>query len=152
MISKKSKYALKALLYLAQKYNQGPVLISEMARQEGIPHKFLEVILWELKNKGILQSKKGRGGGYFLNMPPENVQVGAVLRCIDGPLALLPCVSQTAYSRCEECEDEYTCGIRMVMKEVRDRTAEILDGTTLADVNRQVQHHITGEMPLIYRI
>ncbi len=138
MISKKTKYGLRAVLLLAREYGRGPLLISEVAEREGIPKKFLELILLELKNKGILQSKKGKGGGYSLGKAPENVTFGQVIRALEGPLAPVPCVSQTAYMKCEECRDELTCGIRIVMKQVRDATAKIVDGTTLAQVLRQV--------------
>ena len=134
MLSNKAKYALRALFALSEKYNEGPTLISDLAEQEGIPKKFLELILLELKNHGILQSKKGKGGGYFLGRTPDLIRLGQVIRILDGPLAPLPCVSQTAYRRCDECDDELTCGIRIVMKEVRDATAKVLDRTTLADV------------------
>ena len=134
MISKKTKYALKALIYLARKYDQGPVLISDLARDERIPKKFLELILLSLKNNGILQSKKGKGGGYYLGKPPREISVGNVVRNLDGPLAPVPCVSVTAYAKCQECLDERNCGIRLVMKEVRDAISNILDKTSLADV------------------
>jgi Rrf2 family protein len=136
----KAKYGLRALTALAKQYGQGPVLIGDLARQERIPQKFLELILLDLKKKGILQSKKGKGGGYLLNRPPSATSVGEVVRALDGPLALLPCVSQTAYRRCDECPDETTCGIRSVMKEVRDSTAHILDGTSLADIVERSRH------------
>ncbi len=139
MLSKKTKYGLRALLALARKWNQGPILIADLAKQEKIPKKFLELILLELKNKGILQSKKGKGGGYFLGKKPEEVSLGAVIRALEGPLAPLPCVSQMAHRTCEECTDELTCGIRSVMKEVRDSTAAILDGASLADVLHRVK-------------
>lgn len=137
MLSKKAKYGLKALLVLAREYQSGPLLISELAGREQIPKKFLELILLDLKNHGILQSKKGRGGGYFLGKAPEAVTAGTVVRILDGPLAPLPCVSQTAYRKCEECVDETTCEIRSVMKEVREATARVLDQTTLADMLRR---------------
>ena len=139
MLSNKAKYALRALFALTKKYDQGPVLISDLAAEEDIPKKFLELILLELKNQGILQSKKGKGGGYFLGKNPDSITLGQVIRILDGPLAPLPCVSQIAYRKCEECEDEATCGIRMVMKEVRDATARILDGASLADVQARVE-------------
>ena len=139
MLSKKTKYALKALQYLARAKDRGPVLIAEIASNEGIPQKFLEAILLELKKEGFLESRKGKGGGYFLGRPAESITLGAVVRKMEGPLALLPCVSQTAYRRCDECHDERTCGLRMVMKDVRDRTAEILDNMSLADVEDQVR-------------
>ncbi len=138
MLTKKTKYALQALLALSRDYGRGPVLISEIAENERIPKKFLELILLDLKNSGILQSKKGKGGGYFLGRPPELITFGQVIRLLDGPLAPLPCVSQTAYRKCDECKDERSCGIRVVMKDVRDSTAKILDTTTLADALRRV--------------
>jgi Rrf2 family protein len=139
MLSQKSRYGLKAVTVLASEYGHGPILISEIARREGIPRKFLELILLELKNEGILHSKKGKGGGYFLGQPPHLVSVGHVIRTLDGPIAPLPCVSKTAYMRCRECIDENTCGIRMVMQEVRDATAKILDSTTVADMLRRIE-------------
>jgi Rrf2 family protein len=139
MLSMKAKYALRALLRLAEEYGKGPVLIADLAEREHIPKKFLELILLDLKNKGILHSKKGKGGGYFLGKPPEALAIGQVIRLLDGPLAPLPCVSQIAYRKCEECPDEKTCGIRLVMKQVRDATAEILDGTSLASLLRQAK-------------
>ena len=134
MLSKKAKYGLKAMAILAKEYGKGPLLIGDIAKRERIPPKFLELILLELKKKGFLQSKKGKGGGYYLNKLPETISVGALIRALDGPLALLPCVSQMAYERCAECPDEETCGIRTVFKEVRDSTASILERTTLAQM------------------
>lgn len=138
MLSKKAKYALKALLVLSREIPGKPILISEIAEAEGIPKKFLELILLQLKKHGMLQSKKGKGGGYFLARDPALISFGQVIRIIDGPLAPLPCVSLTAYMRCEECGDENACGIRLVMKEVRDSTARILDGTSFAEVVHRV--------------
>ena len=139
MLSKKTRYGLQSVLHLAKRHGQGTVLISELARNERIPQKFLELILLELKNKGILQSKKGKGGGYALARDPQKVTLGEVIRILEGPLAPVPCVSQTAYRKCEECLDENTCGIRMVMKDVRDAMADILDNTTLKDVINKIE-------------
>jgi len=139
MLSKKTKYALRALLLLAREHGSGPILISSLAQRESIPKKFLESILLDLKHQGILQSKKGRGGGYHLARAPKVIYLGQVIRTLDGPLAPLPCASQTAYVKCEECTDEATCGIRIVMRQVRDATARILDGTNLADVLTRVE-------------
>lgn len=135
MLSRKSKYGLKALLTLAREQERGPVLISDLAERDAIPKKFLEAILLELKRNGIVESRKGKGGGYFLRRKPEEITFGAVIRVLEGPLAWVPCVSQTAYMKCVECVDEETCGVRVAMKEVRDATAKILDNTTLADIN-----------------
>jgi len=139
MLSKKSKYGLKALLVLADDVGRGPVQASELAERQRLPKKFLEAILLELTRHGLLQSKKGRGGGYVLSRKPGDITVGQVIRILEGPLALIPCVSQTAYRRCEECIDEETCGVRLAMKEVRDATAHILDNTTLAGLNARVR-------------
>jgi Rrf2 family protein len=138
VISKKTKYALKALTRLTLDEGKGPVLIAELAEREGIPKKFLEAILLDLRNHGVLRSKKGKGGGYELAKPAETIMLGSIIRMLEGPLAPLPCVSQTAYKRCEECRNEATCGVRMVMKDVADATAKILDTTSLADMCRQV--------------
>lgn len=135
MLTRKSKYGLKALLVLARAYRRGPVLASELAEREGIPEKFLQGILLELKRRGIVRSKRGQGGGYQLARDPANVNFGEVIRVLEGPLALTPCVSETAYHRCEECPDEWTCGVRLVMKVVRDETARILEGASLDRVN-----------------
>ena len=138
MLSKKSKYGLQAVLALAEASGKGPVLISDLVERERLPRKFLEAILLELKRHGILESKKGKGGGYFLRHSPSEITLGRVIRVLEGPLALTPCVSQTAYMKCEECLDEETCGIRLAMKDVRDSTAEILDNTTLEALNARV--------------
>lgn len=131
MISKKAKYALNALVHLAKEYGEGPVLISTIAEQEHIPQKFLEAILLELKNSGILRSKKGKGGGYYLRESPDQVNIAQVLREIDGPIALLPCVTYQFYERCEECKDEKTCAIRLAFQEVRDASVRIFKNYTL---------------------
>ena len=141
MLSKRAKYALKALIALAGGPPGEPVRIQDLARRERIPRKFLEMILLDLRNRGILQSKKGKGGGYFLVRDPKTVMIGQLIRQFDGPLAAVPCASQTAYARCQDCRDEAGCGVRWVMKEVRDATAKILDRTTLADM---LKHDIRG--------
>ena len=138
MLSRKSKYGLKALLVLAREAGRGPALIADLAEREAIPKKFLETILLELKRHRLVESKKGRGGGYFLRRKPDDITFGEVIRVLDGPLAAVSCVSQTAYMPCAECLDERTCGVRLAMKKVRDATARILDHTTLADVNAQI--------------
>ena len=123
----------------------GPVLISDIAEREGIPRKFLEGILLELRHGGILQSRKGKGGGYFLVREPGSVSLGEILRIVEGPLALIPCVSDTGYMRCRDCCDENRCGIHMVMKEVRDATTTILDSATLAGVLARVPGKVNGK-------
>jgi Rrf2 family protein len=138
-LSRKGRYALRALYALAAQSTSGggPVLIADLAERERIPRKFLEAILLELKNAGILHSKKGKGGGYVLAKEPSQIVLGEVIRTIDGPLAPIPCVSERAYARCDECVDEATCGTRLVMKQVRDAIAQILDHTTLASAMEQ---------------
>jgi Rrf2 family protein len=138
VLSRKSKYGLKALLLLAQEEGRGPVLVSELAAREALPKKFLEAILLDLKRHRFVDSRKGRGGGYFLRRKPSEISFGEVIRALEGPLAWVPCVSQTAYAPCAECIDEQTCGVRAAMKEVRDTTAEILERTTLASVNAEI--------------
>ena len=138
MLSRKSKYGLKALLVLAQRAGRGPVLVSDLADCDAIPKKFLEAILLQLKHRGVVESKKGKGGGYFLRRSPAEITFGEVIRVLEGPLAAVPCVSETAYMKCTECVDEQTCGVRLAMKQVRDATARILDNTTLADINKQL--------------
>jgi Rrf2 family protein len=140
MLGKKTKYALRALLFLGEKNAQGPVLISEVATAERIPKKFLELILLELKNKGFLISKKGKGGGYALAKDPDQIILGEVIRMFEGPLAPVPCVSKTAYQKCVECKDERCCGIRLIMKDVREAISNILDKTTLADMLSKSNH------------
>jgi Rrf2 family protein len=137
VLSRRSKYGLKALLLLAQETGRGPVLVSQLATREAIPQKFLEAILLDLNRHGFVQSKKGKGGGYFLRREPSQITVGEVIRVLEGPLALVPCVSQTAYAKCVDCVDEPGCGVRAAMQQVRDATAQILDNTTLADINRR---------------
>jgi Rrf2 family protein len=152
VLTHKAKYALKAMVVLAQEFGRGPVLIAEVSQREQIPRKFLELILLELRKEGLLGSKKGKGGGYFLARAPKLVRMGEVLRALDGPLALTPCVSQTGYRRCDECIDERTCGVRLVMKEVRDATAAILDSTTLEDIVSRVEQAVRTKDPLNYVI
>lgn len=139
IITHKTKYCLTALYSLARSYGYGPVQISTLAQQEGMPKKFLEQILLLLKNGGVVHSKSGRGGGYQLTKPPDQITIGSIIRMIEGPLAPLPCASETAYRLCEECIDPETCGTRQLMKQVRDATAQILDHTTLADVCQMIQ-------------
>ena len=146
-MSRRSKYGLKALLILAEEAGRGPVLVSELAEREAIPKKFLEAILLDLNRHGLVQSKKGKGGGYFLRRPPVGDHLRRRGPRLEGPLALVPCVSQTAYQPCADCLDEATCGVRLAMREVRDATARILDGMTLADVSGRIRE--TAQAPTI---
>lgn len=137
-LSKRTQYSLRALYALTRKFGEGPVLITTLAETETIPKKFLEQILVSLKSAGFVSSKKGKGGGYVLAQPPEKITIGSVIRAIEGPLAPLPCASETRFKKCDECVDIQTCGTRIVMRQVRDAMAAILDETTLAMVNKKV--------------
>lgn len=134
MLSKKCKYAIHALVYLAERYQQGPVHIQEIADNQNIPKKFLEAILLELRNAKVLHSKKGKGGGYYLYKNPDEVSLIEVVRLMDGAIALLPCVSLNYYEPCEECKDEQTCGIRDSFVGVRNETLRILTESTLSKI------------------
>ena len=113
--------------------------IADLAREEHIPAKFLELILLVLKHQGILQSRKGKGGGYLLGRDPKDIYLGQIVRMFDGPLAPVPCASQTAYVPCADCPNEAVCGVHLAMKAVRDATARVLDGTSLATLMGQVK-------------
>ncbi len=133
-LTKRGEYGLKALLDLASQADpQAATQIKDIAKRQQIPVKFLEQILLTLKNAGILRSRAGLGGGYYLAKEPGDITLGQVVRLLDGPLAPISCVSQLAYERCV-CEDEETCGLRLAMLDVRNAIAEILDQTTLAEV------------------
>jgi Rrf2 family protein len=149
MITMKTKYALKALCHLALAPPGEPVLIAEIATQEGIPRKFLELILAELKQHGILQSRKGRGGGYLLAKNPDTITVASVLRVLDGPIAPVPCLSRTAYQRCAECRDEATCGVRLILREAHAASVQVLEGTTLADMVQRVSNASRSGTPIL---
>ncbi|MBA4196428.1 MAG: transcriptional regulator [Chitinophaga sp.] len=133
MLSKKTQYAFKALMYLAEKDKDGPVLIAEISKKKKIPLKFLENILLELKKAEILDSKKGKGGGYFFRVAPSKIKLAKIMRLVDGPIALLPCVSLNFYERCKNCDEKF-CGLNKVMIEVRDSSLAILENKTVADI------------------
>jgi len=133
MLSKKTQYGLKALGYLAANYGEGPVLISEISKKKKIPVKFLENILLQLKTHGVLESKKGKGGGYFLAANPKKTTLAAVIRIIGGPIAMLPCVSLNFYEKCDDC-DERICGLNRVMAGTRDATLKVLEKKTISDL------------------
>jgi Rrf2 family protein len=136
VLSKKTQYAFHALTYLAENIDKGPVLISEISDERKISLKFLENILLELKKSGILGSKKGKGGGYYLIKAPEEIALAKIIRMLDGPIALLPCVSLNYYEKCENCQEDI-CGLNVVMSEVRDSTLKVLENKTLKDVLRE---------------
>lgn len=134
MLTKKAKYAIKAMIYLSKKKKGEHALISEISESEHIPKKFLETILLDLRKAGYLGSKKGKGGGYYLIKSPEEVNMADVLRLFEGAIALVPCVAHKYYERCEECTDEETCGIREVFRIVREHTVSILKENNFAEV------------------
>jgi Rrf2 family protein len=133
MLSQKAKYALRAMLELAEARPGEALLISEIAERQRLPKKFLEQILLELKRRGLVQSKRGKNGGYALLKPASTISFGEVIRIVDGPMAPLPCLSRTAYRRCADCLDEATCKIRRVFAVTHDATAKVLDQTSLSD-------------------
>src|ERR1022692_2543382 len=133
MLSKKTQYAFQALMYLAQKGNNEPVLIAEISKKKKIPLKFLENILLELRKAGILESKKGKGGGYYFAKNPKDIQLATVMRLLDGPIALVSCVSLYFYEKCKNC-DEKSCGLHNIMAQVRDVNLKILEKKTIADI------------------
>jgi Rrf2 family protein len=153
-ISKRTQYGLKALVALGRQHGGGPVLISTLASEENIPLKFLEGILLDLKGHGLLDSKRGKNGGYLLRRPPSSITIGSVIRAMEGPLAPLPCASETAFRPCEECTDVESCGTRIIMRQVRDAIAGVLDQATLADVIRRVDEARQRRIaqPLMYYI
>ncbi len=136
-VSRKGEYALRAMIVLALNYGGGRVQIREIAEEERIPKKFLEQILLELKKAGLLESRRGAGGGYRLMKPPEEISLARVVRIIDGPLAPVSCVSQLAHVRCPH---QKGCGLYSVMLDVRNAIADILEGVTFADVCKRTRH------------
>lgn len=134
MISKKTIYAFKALIHLAGAPSGQPVLIADLAKGENIPKKFLEFILLSLRKGGLLQSRIGKGGGYTLALPANKITIGSIVRILEGDIAPVQCLSTTNYARCEECQDEATCGIRLTMDDVNVALSTVLDNLTLADM------------------
>ncbi len=134
MLSKRTKYGIKALVYLARKEESTPINIAEISTHENISRKFLESILLTLKKNGILGSKKGKTGGYYLIKKPSEVKMSSVLRILEGPIAMVPCVSLNFYEKCDDCPDEDICTVNALMREVRDSTLSILNDNTLADL------------------
>ncbi len=132
MLTKKGKYGLKALVDLAQLNPGETAFITDIATRNNIPKKFLDAILLELRNAGMLRSKKGPGGGYSLARPANDIHIGHVIRTLDGPLAPIRCASRTAFEACEDCADPETCTVRRSMADVRDAISSILDNMTLA--------------------
>ena len=138
MLTQRSRYALRSLLFLATApVGSAPIPMTRIAGEANVPRKFLELILADLREAGLVLSHRGKHGGYLLARPAHLISLGDIIRTIEGPLALVPCVSRTAYRRCTDCKDEAACAIRQAMARVRDETARILDGTSLADATAE---------------
>ncbi len=134
MLSKKTKYGIKALIYLSKYEDNAPVQIEAISKSENISRKFLESILLTLRKNGFLGSKKGKGGGYYLIKEPEAIKMSSVMRVLDGPIAMVPCVSLNFYEKCDDCPDENACAVHNLMVEVRDSTLKIFNNKSLADL------------------
>lgn len=134
MLSKKTKYGLKALTFLALQKSKAPVQIAEIAKQENISQKFLESILLSLRKTGILGSKKGKGGGYYLIKTPDEILMTDVMRTLEGPIAMVPCVSLNFYEKCDDCPSEKICAVNKLMLQVRDSALKVYRNNTLADL------------------
>ena len=134
MLSKKTKYGLKALTYIAKSESDDPVQVGEIAKSEKIPQKFLESILLTLRKSGFLGSKKGKHGGYYLIKETSEIKMTDVLRVLEGPIAMVPCVSLNFYEKCDDCLDEHECSVHKLMIQVRDNTLKVLRNNTLEDL------------------
>jgi len=134
MLSKKTKYGLKALTYIARQDQSEPVQIAAISKSENISHKYLESILLILRKASFLGSKKGKGGGYYLLKEPSEILMTDVIRVLEGPIAMLPCVSLNYYEKCDDCEDEVKCSVHKLMIQVRDNTLKVLKNNTLQDL------------------
>ena len=134
MLSKKSQYSIYALIKLAKEKDKGPILIRDIAESEKIPRKFLEAILLDLRNLGIIASKKGKGGGYYLIKDPDEIDLATIIRKFDGALALIPCASKNYYEQCKHCKDEETCGVKVVFDDLRNETDRMLKSISIGDI------------------
>ncbi|WP_295985944.1 Rrf2 family transcriptional regulator [uncultured Algibacter sp.] len=135
MLSKKTKYGLKALTYIARSEGDSPIQVAVIAKSEQIPQKFLESILLTLRKSGILGSKKGKHGGYYLREEPSEIKMTDVMRVLEGPIAMVPCVSLNYYEKCDDCPNEHKCSVNKLMLQVRDSTLKVFRNTTLADLS-----------------
>ncbi|WP_298763210.1 Rrf2 family transcriptional regulator [uncultured Polaribacter sp.] len=134
MLSKKTKYGIKALTFLGKQEKNTPIAIAVISKSENISLKFLESILLTLRKNGVLGSKKGKGGGYYLLKEPREIQMTLVMRILEGPISMVPCVSLNFYEKCDDCADEAACAVHKLMAKVRDNTLQIFKNTTLADL------------------
>jgi Rrf2 family protein len=144
MITQRCRYALKAMLNLAQCPPGQPKQVRAISIEENIPRKFLESIMSDMRRSGLVEASRGKLGGYALSRPPELITFGDIMRIIDGPLALLACVSHKFYQRCVDCDDEQTCNLRRIMAQVRKQTSDILDRSTLADAVAQPEKALSA--------
>ncbi|MFK8252125.1 RrF2 family transcriptional regulator [Ancylobacter terrae] len=149
MLTNKGKYGLKAMIHLAMLEPGSTAMGAEIAAVNNIPKKFLDAILLELRNAGMLRSKKGPGGGYALSRTPRDIRVGHIIRTLDGPLAPIGCASKSAFVPCEDCQDAATCAVRITMSRVRDAMSDILDRMTLAEM---VEYGRAANPDLMYHI
>ncbi len=145
MLSQRTRYTIRALLHLADRFGEGPVQLSEIARAQNLPPKFLTVILSQMRRAGLVETMRGREGGYWLARQPEEISYGEIVRLTRGSLGLLPCASRLAYEKCENCISEDKCRLHRAMLRVRDETARILDGLNLADPVR-IDHPVEREI------
>ena len=134
MLSKKTKYGIKAITFIARQEDKTPVQIATISKSENISHKFLESILLTLRKSGFLGSKKGKGGGYYLLKEPKDILMTDIIRILEGPIAMVPCVSLNYYEKCDDCPDEDACSVHKLMIQVRDSTLKVLKHNTLADL------------------
>jgi Rrf2 family protein len=144
VLSQKAKYAIKALIALAKAPAEQLISARDISEQQHIPKKFLELIFFELRRHDLIQSTRGREGGYSLAKPANHISIADIVRAVDGALAPLPCASIRFYRRCSDCDDEKTCEVRHMMREVRDAAAAILDNTSLADAARLSEEREPG--------
>jgi Rrf2 family protein len=149
MLTKKGKYGLKAMVHLAGRTPGETTLVTDIAETNDIPKKFLDTILGELRNAGFVNSKKGKGGGYTLARPAHEIHIGHIIRVLDGPLAPIQCASKSSYRRCDDCIDEQTCSVRLIMLETREAIATILDNRTLAEMRALAKNQ---DAELLYQI
>ncbi|MGE0776371.1 MAG: Rrf2 family transcriptional regulator [Sphingomonadaceae bacterium] len=146
MLSQRTRYAIRALQHLADRHGEGPVQLVEIADKQNIPSKFLTVILSEMKRAGLVETLRGKEGGYWLAQPPSSITYGTIVRLTRGSLALVPCASRLAYEQCKNCIDESACRLRRVMLTLRDETANILDRVTLADQSNDAIFESVSEL------
>ena len=148
MLQQKTRYALRSLLYLVEEGQGAPVQLARIAETQQVPRKYLELIMLELKKGGLVRSTRGPGGGYVLGREPGSISFGEIVRLLEGPIALVPCASVNFYSRCGDCHDEKSCAIRRAFSLLRDQSAELLEGISLAEAASWETRHDDESMPI----